>query len=155
MVTKAIIKSVRSSNKEVEVYIPLYDGYEDINGQNDLLSQYTATICAPAGVSPHYQVGDVVYICIEDQNPGEPVVMGMLYPNKNDSTISDAVHGSLQVNVNAKLPTDTVIGEVTSENIKHLKNSRSNVQDQMDNNIKQKVELLTFMTDKLSKSLMI
>ena len=152
MVTKAIIKSINRGKTEAELYVPLYASHSDITG---LSSTYTASISTQVGIKPQYQIGDVVYVCIEDNDPGKLVIMGSLYNQKRTSTISDATHGSLKVTVNAELPENTSIGSVSAANIKNLKNSRSNIQNQIDSNIKNQVELLDFMTDELTKFLTI
>lgn len=153
MVTKAIVKAIRSSDNEVDLYIPIYDGYKPTPNSSTLTTNYNANICTLPGVTPNYQVGDVVYICIEDNNLQEPVIMGLLYPTKNVKTVSDGKFSSLCVTVNTKLSADTTIGEVTAENIKCLSNVNKNIQTQFDQNLSEKVSLLEYLTDKLSKCL--
>lgn len=153
MLTRAIIKSINSSQSEAELYVPLYANHSDIPG---LSSYYKATISTPVGIKPQYRVGDVVYVSTENNDPSKLVIIGTLYrPKVKSDNVSDAIHGSIKVSVDAQLPSDTWIGLVSPKNIKTLKNCRSNIQDQLDSNVRQKIELLDFMSEEISKFLSI
>ena len=154
MVTKAIVKAVRNNKNEIDLYIPVYDDYEESPGEKELSPRYHATICTPPGICPNYQVNDTVFICIEDVNLSEPVIMGLLYPANNKDTLSDATFSSLVVNVNTTLSSDTSIGKVTKDNIKCLEKARTNIQDQLDTNTNQKIALLDYMSNQLSTCLL-
>lgn len=153
MVTKAEVRAVRNNKNEIDLYIPIYDGYEESPDESQLSSRYHATICTPPGISPAYQVGDIVFICIEDVDLSEPVIMGLLYPSNNEKTTSNANFSSLMVQVNTKLPADTSIGEVTKENIKCLEKVSSNIQEQFNGNTREKIELLDYLSGQLSNYL--
>ena len=154
MVTKALVKAVRSNRNEIDLYIPVYDSYEEDPNEKELSSRYHATICTPPGICPNYQVGDTVFICIEDANLSEPVIMGLLYPATNKKTSSDASFSSLIVSVNTKLSSDTSIGNVSKDNIKCLEKVNKNIQEQFDTNTKQKIELLDYISNQISKCLL-
>lgn len=154
MVTKAEIKAIRNNKNEIDLYIPVYNDYVESPGEKELSARHHATICTPPGICPNYQVGDVVFICIEDVDLSEPVIMGLLYPSKNKNTVSDATFSSLTVKSNTVLSEDTSIGKVTKANIKCLERVSSNIQDQFETNIKEKVELLDYISEKLSKCLL-
>ena len=122
MITKAIIEKV-ISDYEVKVRIPLLDSTTAFKQSVDIDGLSSATIC----ISPKSRfipaVGDVVFVAFEDNNFGKPVVIGYLYRENIGNSKPDMVINSLSVDLSAHLTEDTTIGDVTSEDIKHLKNT--------------------------------
>lgn len=87
-----------------------------------------ATLCTVPGCSPNLRQGDIVYIDFEDDDEGVPIVVGMLFNERGKSTYTDYNMNSLKVNVNAELPGDTSIGQVSKDSIACLQGLQENVQ---------------------------
>jgi hypothetical protein len=168
MVTRGKVVSV--SDETVKVYIPKFGLIEEGEGEPQVEEYLDARIATVPGCKPHYEVNDIVFICIEDNDLGSPVVMGLFIPDnaKDDSfRTSDAILKSLQVVGNkeksaqknsgyARLPYDTTIGDVTKDNIKCLEKVHTNIQDQFDENMAQKILMLEYLCvalDKYSKEI--
>lgn len=150
MVTKAYVKGVTSKG-EVKVLIPAITGYEELEGEKELEDMQTGWVCTTPGCVPKYKANDVVYICIEDNNLSNPVIMGTLDTGKTPTIQTDAFFSSLTVETNAKLPKDTSIGkDVTSSNLQNLKGLSFNVQNEFValNSVVQ--EALNYTTTKLN-----
>ena len=129
MLCKAIIESKLSTYK-FKVRIPsLHKGVESI-GATPTQSIPTAIASISAGVYPALKTNDIVLVGFEDDNIDKPIIVGLLFTENAYNTGSDIISDSLQVKVNTVLPQETQIGEVTSTNIKHLKNLNNNVQEQ-------------------------
>lgn len=133
MVCKAIIEQIVSDYK-VKVRIPTFHRGEESVGCTPSIDIPTATICVPPSIYPSLKVKDVVFVDFEDDNVDKPVVMGVLFSSNCYNIKSDIKGNSLIIDVNAKLPKDTTIGEVTSQNIQHLTGLNNNAQKQLDNN---------------------
>ena len=131
MITKGIVEKV-IDQYSVKVRLPLYDGAKigTICVDTDDLSN--ATICTVSGMIPALKVGDVVFVGFEDNDRGKPVVLGYLYNEFSSDSFVDLTLNSLRVNVDAKLPIDTSIGNVDSEEIQSLLGVRGNIQGQLD-----------------------
>lgn len=150
MITRARVHKV-VSDTEVVLEIPLYeliyrDGYESMPNELPI-----AKIASPPGCSPKYKVGDVVFVCIENDSLSNPVVVGSLVGDRRSSSTSDMALDSLAVKVNTNLSEDTSIGEVTKDNIKCLLGLGENVQKKFDDNSAQELQLLDFMTKTMNK----
>ena len=152
MVTKALVHRI-ISDTEVVVKVPAFDLIEEDEGEEDVSSLPVARITATAGCRPKLKINDIVYVCIEDNDLSKPIIMGTLITSQPEATrsTSDATFDSLKVNVNTVLPEDTKIGNVTKEDIKRLSGVKENIQKQFNDNMSQKVSLLTFMTDTINK----
>lgn len=85
MIQKAIVESI-IDDYSVKIRIPKYDKtYVDGFSYNDLS---TGTICTIPGSNIMYSVGDVILVGFENDEIGKPVVLGLLYTDKeSDSTI--------------------------------------------------------------------
>lgn len=130
MICKGKVLS-RQSDYVVKVNIPSIHGPDpDIKHASNGIPDTTA-ICVSPGVFPKLQVGDTVIVGFEDDNTGQPVVLGVVFSSdiKEPNTGVDAVFDSLNVTVNSKLPENTSIGKVTSANIKCLQGLKENVQE--------------------------
>jgi hypothetical protein len=140
MVTKATVEKI-ISNEEISVNIPAYDIVEEGTDEEELSSSQVARISCPPGFIPDFTVGDTVFVCIEDNDLGEPVVMGKLLLDgcSEDSVGSSrATLSKLKVTGATKLSKDTNIGEVTDKHILCLKDARSNIQEQLDTQLSYK-----------------
>ena len=152
MVTKATVKK-KLSDEEVRVYIPMYEGVEEEDGEKDLSNTQTARIISVSGIIPDLYEGDTVYVCIEDNNLGDPIVMGkLLLDGCTEKTVgtSRATFSKLVVKNEATLCSNTSIGDVTSKNISYLKGVRSNIQNQFDTIVSQRDKLFETLSTKFT-----
>lgn len=86
MIQKAIIESI-IDDYSVKIRIPKYDKMYNDGLTYDELS--TGIICSIPGTTVKYSVNDVVLVGFENNELGKPVVLGLLYTNKeSDSTIN-------------------------------------------------------------------
>lgn len=128
MISRAYVE-VLLNKTHVKVRIPRVNKAEGAVGATTTEQLATAVIATPPGVVPNLRRGDAVLVGYEDDNSASPVVIGLLFTNKQTS-ISDITSGSLEVKTNTILPEDTVIGKVTAKSISFLKNVSSNIQMQ-------------------------
>ena len=112
MITKGIIEAnvnslspdYSSLDTKYIVRLPIFEG----TGKSS--DATVKAICAvPAGTTPDYQPGDVVFVTFEDNCFNHPVIIGKLYTGdgENSKTFSELV-----VTDSASLPLDTTIGNV-------------------------------------------
>ena len=86
MIQKAIIESI-IDDYSVKIRIHKYDKMYNDGLTYDELS--TGIICSIPGTNVKYSVNDVVLVGFENNELGKPVVLGLLYTNKeSDSTIN-------------------------------------------------------------------
>jgi hypothetical protein len=131
MVCKAYVES-KVGKYKVKVRIPALHRQVDSIGAVPTIDIPQSTMCVPPGIYPSLRVGDCLWVDFEDDNIDKPVVMGVLYTDNTMPIRSDIVADSLTVDTNAKLPTETSIGKVSSKVISYLIGLKSNLQDQLD-----------------------
>lgn len=149
MVTKAIIENVQSNLATVR--IPTLNKSYNAIGASNTSDLDTAPICSLPGISPRYQVGDIVFITFEDDNLGNPIIIGKLLSSNSDS-VSDITTQSLEVSVDAILPKSTQIDEIKPEEIAKLKNISSNIEREI-SHLKAKIEEQEKLIKELKNSL--
>lgn len=130
MVVRGLVEAI-SDNTHVKVRIPKLNKSENAVGATPTSELATAVISAPPGYHPKIRRGDAVIVAFENDDEGSPIVLGLLF-NPNSKTKADAVLDSLEVAVNAVLPVETTIGELSSDNIATLIGVRENIQTQLD-----------------------
>lgn len=127
MITKGIIKKIYrvtdSENKyKYQVYIPLFQEA----GLNQSLYCVDCSVSYTPGNLNSYVENDVVYLAFEDDDWGNPVIIGKLYLGKelkgektarNHSFCSD-----LEVDKSAALPKDTIIGNLKYTDLEYAVN---------------------------------
>lgn len=132
MLCKGIIEG-KISNYKFKVRIPSLHKILKAVGASVNQSIPTAIVTISPGVYPALKTGDVVLVGFEDGDIDKPIIVGLLFSENSLNTFSDIFSSSLNVKVNATLPEDTTIGEVSSANIKQLRGVNINLQTQLDN----------------------
>lgn len=140
MITKGIVEEIVSPY-QVKVRIPTIDRVvtSRISTSKDDLN--VATICSFPNCYINPQVGDVVFVGFEDNTYYKAVILGHLTREGMSDTYADVTFGNLSVKSSAELPTQTSIGEVSSNNIQQLSGCSENIQNQI-NHIKEQLDLI-------------
>lgn len=146
MVTAAKVISKLSDGHKYKISVLQYDNYEEAEGESILSAYQEATVAVCPGLTPIYEAGDMVFVCIEDNRLDSPVIMGALSTSTLKS-LSDARFNSLEVTGDTVLSKDTTIGEVEPKNIEHLKGTRDFIQKQFDDIMSVQMELQKSMTE--------
>ena len=141
MVTKGKILEI-ISDKEVKIEVPAFGLIEEMEGESEVNEMPVARICTVPGCLPNFAVGDVILICIEDNDLSAPMIMGRLIPDDESLGTSNATFQTLAVEKDTTLSKDTTIGDVTPENISYLEGVTSHIQAQFDTNTTQKINAL-------------
>lgn len=148
MITKATVERVLDS-KTYQVRIPIIDKTEKSSLSNNALA--TAVVSSQINSPLNYRVGDVVFVDFEENNYGKPVILGMLYSNTKSQSKPDVLLNSIEVEESANLPSNIKIGkDIKYENILSLKNSRENIQKQINNLLAQLSSYKESLEDKAS-----
>ena len=117
MIQKGIVKELLPNENRIVVRVPIYE----TAGSEEAL--FTCTYSIQPGVVNGYNVDDVVYVDFENNQLEEPIVVGKLYVGVDDAQNSKSsfIGGSLQINGNANLPTNTNIGDISYYDLLSLK----------------------------------
>ena len=125
MITKAYIEEIED-NYTVKVRIPIFNKSKessDCTPTSELNKAYFLTL-------PNLRI--TPQIGFENNDRSKPVILGFLYCNKKEESISDTILHSLVVDGEAVLPPNTSIGGISSKQISFLSNLREDVQIQID-----------------------
>lgn len=147
MITKAFIEEIISPY-EVKVRIPVLDRVTSSSLSTSKENLNVATICSLPNCYINPQVGDVVFVGFEDNTYYKAVILGHLSRQSMTNTYPDMNIRNLEVIASAKLGSDTSIGEVTPSNIQHLKNTKDNLQRQIDN-LSERLEKIETMLNQI------
>ena len=156
MVTRAeIVEMADSKGAEWSVNIRAYDGIEDVPNVEEPSPYQSARVCTIPGFVPEFNSDIPVFVCIEDNNLSQPIIMGNLILNNYDNEnvgvgTAKAYLSKLTVTGATTLSSETSIGDVTSNQLGCLVGVNSNIQNQFNTNIAQKIALLGALKDKLN-----
>lgn len=149
MVTRGIVQQIISKH-EAKIRVPMFGMIEEEDDEEQVNELPVARICTIPGCLPNLKKNDIVLISIEDNDLNNVMIMGVLIPDNDAVGTSDVTFNSLKVNTDVKLPKNTSIGDITSDNLFMLKGINSNVQGQLDDNKSQKIELLDWLSTTLN-----
>lgn len=152
MITKAIVESL-VDKYTIRVRIPRIDRVLEtsMNTSNEHLSE--ALICTLSNCDPNIRVGDIVFVALDDQNEDEVIILGYLYREKRTEAYCDLILNELNVQTKAVLPKNTIIGDISSTDLLMIKNSKSNLQSQIDSittQLNTLTELINHTNEKLN-----
>ena len=138
MVTKGIVEEIINIY-QAKVRLPVYDGFADTKNATPSNELTIASICNIPNIYNTIAVGDIVYVAFEDNDLGNPVILGQLYKEEMntlaDIKLNSANINQLTVNKNASLPQNTSIGSISSKEIAALSGIKDNIQNQIDINL--------------------
>lgn len=138
MVTKGIVEEIINVY-QAKVRLPVYDGFADTKNATPSDELTIASICNIPNIYNTIAVGDIVYVAFEDNDLGNPVILGQLYKEEMntlaDLKLNSANINQLTINKNTSLPQNTSIGSISSKEIAALSGIKDNIQNQLDNNL--------------------
>ena len=127
MITKGIVEEVLT-NYSIKVRLPILDSIEGTRDATPTSDLSEAIVCVAPNSEINFTVGDIVIVGFEDNDDSKPIILGFLSKESgNTSSISNNL-SKLNVNVSAKLPRDTSIGNVSSQDISMLQGAKFNIQ---------------------------
>ena len=129
--TRAFIEG-KVDDFHYRVRIPILNKLNSSVGATPTKELAIATIATPPGISPKFKNGDLVFIEYEEQDTSKPVIVGRMFNTLTSSIVSDAQFDSVQVSINAQLPSDSTVGTNNSQNLKYLNGLSTNVQTNLD-----------------------
>lgn len=143
MITRAIIEQ-KINEYQYRVRIPIFDKSASAPLSTNLKDLCIAVASMPKGVYNSLQEGDVVLVGFEDNDAGNPVILGHLYREalNNIQSFPTIIADVLQVNNQVNLPTNTTIGTIDYNSLFSLDGIKENIQSQIDN-LTKKVDNLT------------
>lgn len=150
MITKGIVEEILT-NYSIKVRLPILDSIEGTRDATPTSDLSEAIVCVAPNSEINFTVGDIVIVGFEDNDDSKPIILGFLFKESgNTSSISNNL-SKLNVNVSAKLPRDTSIGNISSQDISMLQGAKFNIQSQL-NNSNASINELEKVVDDLSKS---
>ena len=131
MITKAVVESIVDTYR-VKIRMPLLDRIKSSNIHTPDSDLEIATVCTLPNCRANLRVGDVVFVATEEAYPNsKPVIIGHLYRENIGETYCDLILDELKVRSTCRLPGDTQIGNVSSDEIGHLSGASDNIQKQI------------------------
>lgn len=131
MVTKATIEE-KVDKYRFRVRIPIYNKQKDAIFATPTKELDIALVCTLPGCNVNYQVGDVVYVGFDDAQDYEPVILGLLYREKDTGTLMSITAESLKTKVSTELSQHTSIGNINEFNIKALYGANESLQREIE-----------------------
>ena len=146
MITKGIVEEIISPN-EVRVRIPIFDRARDTSMSTKNSDLTVASICSLPNCYNFVQVGDVVFVGFEDNTTYRAIILGHLLTNNEHNTSEMRMNlNKLCVEGEARLSSETSIGQVTSTELGMLAGLTDNIQKQLDL-LNTKIELIEKMLE--------
>lgn len=140
MITKAIIEEILDNGYHARVRIPIYHKAANSPSCTPFNQLPVASICCEPGSMPALKKGDIVFVAFQEDLVSQPVIVGMLF-RKDDNSKTNLRVSSLQVDVNTMLSGETTIGDTSINDLKNIKNTKGNLQAQIDL-LEQKLNIL-------------
>lgn len=131
MVTKGIVEELIDDYR-ARVRIPFFNGIQGSFSATDTKDLYVATIATLPNCKLNLQLQDIVYLAFEDNKLDNPVIIGQLSREATTERNVIMKADTLNVNVDAYLPSYTHIGSITPQEISHLKGVNKNLQIQLE-----------------------
>ena len=131
MITRGIVEKIYDKNS-IAVRIPIFDSSATASDRTPTDSLGVASICTLPNSIPNVRIGDVVYVGFENDDISQPVILGYVYIDSEYSTRQGLSLQSLDVVSSAKLPKETIIGDVSSKEVLMLSGIKQNIQEQID-----------------------
>lgn len=151
MITKGIVEEILT-DYSIKVRLPILDSIEGTRDATSTSDLSEAIICTTPNSEINFTVGDIVVVGFEDNDDSKPIILGFLSKESgNTSSISNNL-SKLNVNVSAKLPKDTSIGNISSQDISMLQGAKFNIQSQL-NNTNEAIDNTNTSVDKLEKTI--
>lgn len=129
MIYKGIVEKVNGT--KVRVRIPRLNKSSVAVGATSVGQLSDACICTLPGISVKLQVNDIVFVEFEDTINESPVIVGTLYGYRTTSKC-DITVTELLVDVLARLPQDTQIGDIKYSHLNKLTGITYNIQNKFD-----------------------
>ena len=109
-------------DNKFKIYVPIFRRAGEPENNPSGASIMYATLCYNPGAENGYRVGDVVYISFENNQMGEPIILGKLFLNNTQESENTTylIGDELNISKSAKLPMNTTIGDVKLSNIENL-----------------------------------
>lgn len=140
MITKAIVEKV-IDRYNIRIRVPSLDRTYQSNVHKNNEDLDVAIVCTLPGCDPNIKVGDIVFVSLEKTEEDRAVILGYLYRTKQTETYCDMILSKLNVRDEAILPQNTMIGDITSYEVKQLSGATGNIQAQI-NQLKNEVDRL-------------
>lgn len=131
MITKATIEE-KIDKYKFRVRIPIYNKQKDAIFATPTNELDIALVCTLPGCGVNYQVGDVVYVGFDDAQDYEPVILGLLYREKDTGTLMSITAESIKTKVSTELSQHTSIGNINEFNIKALYGANESLQKEIE-----------------------
>lgn len=116
---KAFIESIENNGYLYRVRIPVYHKIQNTPGATPFESLPLAPVCTMPGIKPFYQLGDVVWVDFENNEIGNPVIIGLLHREQETESTIDINCNNLTANAETRLSSNTTVGE-TSKSLETL-----------------------------------
>ena len=133
-------------DNKFKIYVPIFCRAGETKDNSLGLSTMYATLCYNPGAENGYRVDDIVYISFENNQVGEPVIIGKLFLNNTQESNNSTylIGDELNISNNAKLPMNTTIGDIKGEDINRLFRQVANNENRIDNLSNSKQDKLTW-----------
>ncbi len=128
MITLGYIKEVNAPGSTVfKIRLPVFEQAGIADEQ-----LFDAVLCYNPGNLNAYREGDCVVVGFLDNRLAKAIILGKLYTGDEESASNFSFANSLKVTESAVLPGNTIIGNITAQDINGLSESVKNLQIQID-----------------------